>query len=76
MFHALKNRKLVKNNEEVYRKFLRNLSQNPKHDYLRELTIEAGRSYYASLRKDGQLLPEDEKAISRDISLAEVKNLI
>jgi hypothetical protein len=76
MFQTIKNRKLIKNNEEVYHKFLKNLSQNPKHEYLRQLTIEAGRNYYAALRKEGQVLPEDEEAISRDISLAEVKNLI
>ncbi|GAB7389035.1 hypothetical protein BSNK01_28730 [Bacillaceae bacterium] len=66
-------KKLIENNKEVYEKFLNKYSQNPRHDYLRQLTIEAGEQYYASLRKDGKLTPEDEEAIRKDLKKAEEK---
>ncbi|MEW9673290.1 hypothetical protein [Ammoniphilus sp. 3BR4] len=60
----------IENNKEVYRKFLINLSENPNHEYLRKLTIEAGEQYYSSLQKNGQLSENDRFAINRDINAA------
>lgn len=61
---------IVEANKEVYRKFLINLAEQPNHEYLRQLTIEAGEQYYGSLRKDGQVTDNDKFAINRDINAA------
>ncbi|WP_134703710.1 hypothetical protein [Ammoniphilus sp. YIM 78166] len=61
---------VIENNKEVYRKFLQNLAEQPNHEYLRKLTIEAGEQYYGSLRKDGQATENDRFAINRDINAA------
>lgn len=70
IIHTVLNHKKIQINEEVYQKFLLNLAQNPKFDHLRELTVEAGKTYYASKRKNGILTPEDEATIQKDIQKA------
>lgn len=65
---------LISNNKEVYRKFLVNYGQNPTHEYLKQLTLEAGENYYAILRKDGKLTAEDEEAIRKDMEKAIQEN--
>lgn len=61
---------IINNNKEVYRKFLINYGQNPTHDYLKQLTLEAAQKYYASMRKNGKLTTEDEENIAKDMEKA------
>lgn len=61
---------IIEANKEVYRKFLKNLAEQPNHEYLRQLTIEAGEQYYGSMRKDGKATENDKFAINRDINAA------
>lgn len=65
---------VINNNKEVYRKFLFNYAQNPTHEYLKQLTVEAGQNYYASKRKNGKLTSEDEETILQDLEKAVMEN--
>ncbi|RKD22087.1 hypothetical protein BEP19_13540 [Ammoniphilus oxalaticus] len=64
----------LENKKEVYRKFLSNYGRMPEHEYLKELTLEAGQTYYAALRKNGKLTAADEEAIQQDLEKAVKEN--
>ncbi|MBP1934933.1 hypothetical protein [Ammoniphilus resinae] len=69
-----KDKELLLNQENLYQKFLWNLQENPNNEHLRQLTIDAGKSYYSLLNK-GTFTAEDEAKIQEDLKKVELKQI-
>ncbi|NHN33307.1 hypothetical protein G9U52_26195 [Paenibacillus sp. S3N08] len=57
----------IKETRKQYINVLQQLAKAPDNDQLKELAYSYGRKYYVSLRKDGNLTVNDERAISNDL---------
>jgi len=68
VFWLISNAKRRAKKAQEYQDAKEALSKNPEDASLREAALNAGRSYYASLR-DGVLSIYDEQALNNDLSM-------